>query len=59
MGKYISKQQLMNMLKDIPDSGMLAITDDAGRDGGFPVVGVRESTLSGFHEIIIDTKEKW
>ena len=58
MGKYISKRELLNMLSDVPESGMLAIAD-AGNDGNCPIVGVRPTETKGFHEIVIDSKERW
>lgn len=46
------------MLSDVPESDMLAIAD-AGNDGNCPIVGVRPTETKGFHEIVIDSKERW
>lgn len=59
MGKYISKQQLMNMMKDIPGDAMLSVTDVNDRNVDYPIVAVEDSTMAGFYEIKIDSTEKW
>lgn len=59
MGKYISKKELLNMLKDIPDSAMLSVVDEHAKNVDYPIVGVEDSTMAGFYEIRIDTREAW
>lgn len=59
MGKYISKKELLNMMKDVPDSAMLSVVDTNARNVDYPIVGVEDSTMAGFYEIRIDTREAW
>lgn len=59
MGKYISKQQLLNMLENVPNGAMLSVTDINDRNADYPIVAVEDSTMAGFYEIKIDSTEKW
>lgn len=47
------------MMKDVPDSAMLSVVDTNARNVDYPIVGVEDSTMAGFYEIRIDTREAW
>ena len=47
------------MLKNIPDSAMLSVVDEHAKNVDYPIVGVEDSTMAGFYEIRIDTREAW
>ncbi len=59
MGKYISKKELLDMLKDVPDSAMLSVVDCNDKNWDYPIVYVEDSSMAGFYEIRIDSKQKW
>ena len=59
MGKYISKKELLNMLKNVPDSAMLSVVDNHAKNVDYPIISVEDSTMVGFYEIRIDSREAW
>ena len=59
MGKYISKQQLLNMLEHVPNSAMLSAANVNDKDTECAITAVEDSTMPGFYKIMIDSKEKW
>ena len=47
------------MLKDVPDSAMLSVVDTHAKNVDYPIVSVEDSTMAGFYEIRIDSREAW
>ena len=59
MGKYISKKELLDMLKDVPESAMLSVVDEHAKNVDYPIIEVKDTTMAGFYEIRIDSREAW
>ena len=47
------------MLKDVPDSALLSVVDNHAKDVDYPIISVEDTTMAGFYEIRIDSKEAW
>lgn len=59
MGKYISKKELLDMLKDVPESAMLSVVDIHAKNVDYPIIEVKDTTMAGFYEIRIDSRKAW
>lgn len=55
MGKYISKQQLLNMLEHVPNSAMLSAANVNDKDTECAITAVEDATMPGFYKIMIDS----
>lgn len=47
------------MLENVPDSAMLSVVDNHAKNVDYPIISVEDSTMVGFYEIRIDSREAW